>query len=218
MRPDTIQEELFKLFANLGGNVTALNSNSYTIQAWLHQINELVAGGGVGAVKVSPTAPVSPLAGDLWYNPNTGRLGYWSSPYWLSLPVELPVMNGVGYTATTTATYNFAVPYNIYIHSLELRYTNSSGAPTDGSNYFSGTFDLRGWSNSSPTYTSIAFNNNTGEGRIVSSVNTAYVPDVVNRLQTLNPSRLGLSIQATLTETGVSYFVVSALIRYSFIL
>lgn len=124
--------------------MTALNSNSYTSQAWLHQINELVASGGVGAIKVSPTAPVNPATGDLWYNPSTGIWGFWQSPYWLSAyqkTLSHDQLNGV---STSSLSFNHGIPSggSVFVESVYC-YTIVS-TTNDGSNYWTVTAGLAG--------------------------------------------------------------------------
>lgn len=146
MRPDTIQEELFKLFANLGGNVTALNSNSYTSQAWLHQINELVASSGVGAIKVSPTAPVNPAAGDLWYNSSTGILGFYNGTYWLTVQTFGPRGSFTFVNSPesfVTVNNGIGLAYGAFVEKLVIRYKTRTTAH-DVSNYRNLNLTFRG--------------------------------------------------------------------------
>lgn len=124
--------------------MTALNSNSYTTQAWLHQINELVAGGGVEAIKVSPTAPVSPVAGDLWFKPidngipDTTGFWVWQSPYWLGATPRRAAgafaLNATGY-ATTLTRVDVEVGLGSFLIE-SVRYFSNPLAVNDASNYW----------------------------------------------------------------------------------
>lgn len=82
------------------------------------------------AITVSNSAPGSPAAGDLWYNPSTGILGFWRSPYWLNTTtttINFPSVGTVNLTTVTSAAVY--APYNLYWESFAGSVGDTSGTP-----------------------------------------------------------------------------------------
>lgn len=85
------------------------------------------------------------VAGDLWYNPGTGILGFWRSPYWLQTTttvVNFPSTGALTGTAVTSGVTT--APYNLFWESL-----SGVGRMSTGTGGFLGLLEIHGRSTAS---------------------------------------------------------------------
>jgi len=149
------------------------------------RINE--AGQNIGAL----------VAGDRWYNRDTGISGFWRSPYWLSLRRFATLNNFVSGSTTLYAPFHRdystqadgALSSGIfYIHSLN---SVVRASPVDASNYWTITGGIH-TPNGTPTWTSstITYNSAVIYQKNTLLQNTAIFATHVNQAS-INATKVG---------------------------